>query len=418
METLEVVLIEDNLSDAILIRELLSPEQQLGMRREPQYHIKHYTHFEEAARNIVQARPDVVLLDLTLPDTPLAGSFPLFRERFPLLPVVVLTGLADEQFGVATIHQGAEDYLPKGEVTPSLLRRAIRYAIERQKIETEVELYREHLEELVMARTEALEASQEKLRQSERMASLGTLAAGIAHEINNPVGAILITAENAIEAMKDMSSGSECSKLLGETCEKIILQARRCSLVVKGVLQFAREQVTERAPTQLNMIVEHAIELVRDSAGSNSIQIAFERDETLQPIIINPLEIEQVLVNLIQNAVQACEPNGVVQVTTSHNRDGGVSLAVSDNGRGLTEEERKRIFDPFYTSRADEGGTGLGLSIVHSIVKGYGGTIDVSSEVGVGTKIVVVLPDGGLRERANHHDGRQGVTQYGEYSRS
>lgn len=227
--------------------------------------------------------------------------------------------------------------------------------------------------------------AQEQLRHSERLASIGTLAAGIAHEINNPTGGILMASQAALDDFDDRSFVRKC-------LNEIIDDAKRCSRIVKSVLRFSRQQPSELAPHDLNALVRRAAGMAQELLGSQSGRLELDLDESIQEAInVNSTEMEQVLINLIRNAFEAGGPDVCVKLHTSK-VDNMLRLVVSDNGPGMTSEQAGRIFDPFYTTRANQGGTGLGLSIVHGIVRAHGGTIKVESAPRAGCTFVIELP--------------------------
>lgn len=256
---------------------------------------------------------------------------------------------------------------------------------DRKMVEEELAAHRERLEELVAERTEELRASYQRLRRSERLASLGTLAAGIAHEINNPVNAILLSAQYALEA------GEACDVPLNDTLGGIIKEARRCGAIVKNVLRFAKEEKAPKSQAQLNDVVVRAATLARTYIQSPGLAIHAATDPGLPELMLNATQIEQVLINLIQNAVQAAGGTVRVELQTEAAAD-GVRLVVCDNGPGIPPERLLYVFDPFFSTRQNQGGTGLGLSIAHGIITDHNGTIDVRSEVGVGTTFIIQFP--------------------------
>lgn len=277
----------------------------------------------------------------------------------------------------------------KGQmIGASIIGRDITKRIE---VETELHRYREQLEFLVEERTRELIASQEQARRSERMASVGALAAGIAHEINNPVGAMLLAAQNSLDAVSDTDDPAAAGPVLQRLAKKIITNARRCSLIVKGILQFSKEQATERWPNDLNTIARSAHQLLCESINTNQVTFQLQLAENIPQILVNSVEFEQVLINLLKNAVESRETGVFITLTTAYDA-GKIRIIVEDNGRGITPQQLEHVFDPFYTTRQNQGGTGLGLSIVHGIVRSYGGTIDIKSTPGRGTSITVELP--------------------------
>ena len=270
----------------------------------------------------------------------------------------------------------------------------IRDITRRIVIERELALHRDHLESVVHDRTQALMRSQERLRQSERLASIGALAAGIAHEINNPVGAIMLSADNARNRLRDIGSIEEAKELFERTCSKIVSNAKRCGLIVKGVLQFARKQTTEKRPADINAIASNAVQLVRDSLDLRGTEIVCTLGTDIPHCTVNPMEIEQIFVNLVKNSVECTTENLRVEIVTKREQD-QVLICVRDNGPGMSEEQRQHIFDPFFTTRQQQGGTGLGMSIVHGIVSEHDGTITVDSLPTVGTTVTIMLPIAG-----------------------
>ncbi len=228
---------------------------------------------------------------------------------------------------------------------------------------------------------------EEKLRRSERLVSTGTLAAGIAHEINNPIGSILLAAQFALHSPE----AGGFSRELRESIEDVERHARRCGQVVKSVLQFARQEWTERVDCDLNHCLANARDLCGPVARETEVGIDVEPCPELLPVRIDPTGIEQVLLNVIRNAAQASPPGSRIGVT-SERVGGRARVRVRDRGRGMTEAERTYLFDPFYTTRREEGGTGLGLSIAHGIVTDFGGSIQVESQPGAGTEVTIELP--------------------------
>ena len=257
---------------------------------------------------------------------------------------------------------------------------------ERKRAEQELAEYREHLEELVERRTSELEASRKQLLQSERLASIGTLAAGIAHEINNPVGGTLLAAQNALNL-----KGKPDTAGIVETCLRdIVKNAKRCAQIVQGVLQFSKQERSGKWPSDLNAIIQHAAVLTKRYAQEHGGIIKLNLDDDLPEILLNPLEVEQVFVNLIRNAVEAGAGAIRVLICTKQTSE-SLRITVQDNGTGIPQEQTKHIFDPFFTTGRERGGTGLGLSIAHGIITEHGGTIDVQSRPGE-TMFIIDLP--------------------------
>jgi PAS domain S-box-containing protein len=227
---------------------------------------------------------------------------------------------------------------------------------------------------------------QRRERRAERLASLGTLAAGIAHEINNPVGAAWTAAETALAVQ--LQPGREA--MLTECLHIIATSMLRCRQIVQNVLRFAREEASAKRPEDINRIVTIAVDTTRHYARQRGASVSLETADTLPAIALSEVEIEQVLVNLIRNAIQSGE-NVEVTLRITGSPD-AVAIEVIDNGRGMTQRDAERVFDPFYSLRRNGTGTGLGLAIAHEIVADHGGSIQVLSALGQGTTVKVTLP--------------------------
>lgn len=258
---------------------------------------------------------------------------------------------------------------------------------ERVRVQEELAQYRDHLEELVRQRTRELERSQEELRRSERLASLGTFAAGLAHEINNPIGSILLAADNA----RRFGDGPQSQQIIERALTKIVANATRCGHIVKSVLQFARDEASDKLPGDLCSVLRNAIDATREYADQRGASVEFVAEDALPDVNMAPVVIEQAFVNLIRNAVESREAGARVTLQVER-RPGVVRVSVADDGRGLTPDQKSRLFDPFFTTRRQSGGTGLGMSISHGIIAEHGGTIDIDSRRRQGTVIIVELP--------------------------
>lgn len=230
-------------------------------------------------------------------------------------------------------------------------------------------------------------ASAEALRHSDRLSVIGTLAAGVAHEINNPVGSILLSAQLAQKQMDASIDLGPVSKQLSS----IVDDALRCGRIVKNVLTFSRPTSTEKTLANLNDVVQSAESLARKYVSSRKATLRLHLEDDLPQVLLNSTEMEQVLINLIRNALESKSEAVTVDITTQNDND-RVILLLEDDGAGIPANELMRLFDPFYTTRRSQGGTGLGLSISYGIVQEHGGTIAVESNVGTGTCVKLELP--------------------------
>jgi two-component system NtrC family sensor kinase len=236
-------------------------------------------------------------------------------------------------------------------------------------------------------RTRELEAerARERLHHAERLASVGTLASGIAHQINNPLNNILLTAEHALG-----ERGAEAPRLRHEALIASAEEARRCERIVRGLVAFARGEPGQKWPEDANQVLRRARDLAAGTAAEHQASVELLPCEGAVPILASSIALEQALVNVIRNAIQS-RPGAHVTLRTER-RNGTVRIAVRDDGCGMDGEAIRHLFDPFFTTRAAEGGTGLGLAVAHRIIADHHGTIDVVSRPGEGTLVSVDLP--------------------------
>ena len=229
----------------------------------------------------------------------------------------------------------------------------------------------ERLAAAIKERTAELEASQIRLREQERMATVGTLAAGIAHQINNPIGSILTSADFAI-LTADEDQGAETAR---EALKDIRAQAVRCGKIVRSVLQFSRAEPTEKWSSDLTSVLRTAVDVTSRYAEDRGAQVKLSLcpAASVYSTHMNPIELEQVFVNLIHNAIESRPSGAEVEIRTQLVDDDQIETIISDNGPGIAEGHASHIFDPFYTTRLREGGTGLGLSVAHGIIVDHGG---------------------------------------------
>jgi len=229
-----------------------------------------------------------------------------------------------------------------------------------------------------------LRDAEQSLQRAERLASIGTLAAGIAHEINNPLGAMLLSAEYALQKLDNRT-------VVEESLEDILSHVERCAQIVRSVLRFSRNDYSKKTGHDLSNLLHRAKDLTRHQAQQSGVLVDLDTSVGACCMTINPLEMEQVFVNLIVNAVESSKGGGRVSVKLDL-ADDRARVVVEDQGVGMPAELRSRVFDPFFTTRLHSGGTGLGLSIVHGIVRDHGGSIEVWSEPEKGTRVTVMLP--------------------------
>ncbi len=546
-ENVNVFLIEDNPGDARLIKEMLSE------CRDMEFVLQSAGTLKEGLELLSKGGFDVILLDLSLPDSSGIETLNKVRCAVPHMPVVLMTGMDSRQIGVEAVKNGAQDYLVKGSVDPNLLMRSLTYAIKRKQIEEDLRKSREELREkhtelsnlfgivetakrewertmdcvgslIIVADNKGrvkrcnrefmkfvgttyqeiigrgwkellfshdieatqldkknielyhkpsgrwfilnnypfkdikndiesseisgtviaihdttelkgiteelqrknkeldkaygeLKATQSKILQQEKMASIGQLAAGVAHEINNPIGFIssnlgtlkkyidrisdFITAQSdainksggaPLEELNRMRESLKLDFIIEDTRELIdesIDGAERVRDIVLNLKNFSRVDKAESHHADINECIESTIKIVW-----NEIKYKAELKKDYGDIPLTkcyPQQLNQVFMNILVNAAHAIGKKGEISVKT-WNGDGSIHVSIADTGCGISEKNINKIFEPFFTTKEVGKGTGLGLSIVYDIIKKHDGDISVKSEVGKGTEFIITIP--------------------------
>lgn len=265
--------------------------------------------------------------------------------------------------------------------------------------EGQIEEYSRTLEEKVEERTKKLKEIQEQLLQAEKLAAIGQLAAGVAHELNNPVGGILGYAQYT-KGMLGKNETIDGSKK--ENVEKYIgfieKESVRCKQIVNNLLNFSRTSQAEFCLFKINNIIEDTLLLARHQFHTSSIEVKTDLCQPSPEVEGSPNQIQQVLTNIIINAMQAMPEGGQITITTNPqqqqagSKQAELEISIADNGCGIPEENLHKLFEPFFTTKETGKGTGLGLSVSYGIIKNHKGTISVKSKEGQGTEFIVKLP--------------------------
>jgi len=504
---IKVLLIEDNPGDVRLIRELI-----IEVKNE-KFELETADKLSKGLKLLTENKFDIVLTDLGLLETQGLDTFRKIHDKVPSVPIIVLTGLDDENVATKAVHEGAQDYLVKGQIDGNLLSRAVRYAIERKqkeeelrnakiftesiisnvpeviysvnremkviyispkceqlygytseefindptklwmevihpedrqmlepihdkltkgesysfeyriinkygntrwvhdtgnplldhegkverlegsitditerkRMEEELKRYNEHLEEEVKQRTN-------ELIQSEKMASIGQMIAGVAHEVNNPLGYINSNTgiiEEQILSLKEICKEKETLQKLhniNELLETNIKGINRITTITKSLKRFAMPDEGEITPADINQGIQDTL-LILHNQLKHRIEV-FENYGKIPKINCNIGQLNQVFMNLILNASQAMDKGKIWIKTWVDNNN--IFIEIIDNGNGIPEEAINNIFDPFFTTK--KNGTGLGLSLCYRIIKDHKGDIIVESKVGKGTTMLIKLP--------------------------
>ena len=267
-----------------------------------------------------------------------------------------------------------------------------------RKSHVELQDWGRTLEQKVKEATHELHIAQAEAARGEKLASVGLLAAGIAHELNNPLTGVLTFSHLVRKQFADGSPEAEDLDL-------VIQETKRCAAIIRRLLDFAREKTPEKSFADLNKLIEETTQLIEQPAHVENIDIIMDFDEKLPAVWIDEDLIKQVVMNILVNAQHAIEGEGSITIRTKYHPDFRraeladqpvpmAEITFADTGCGIPAEDLQRIFDPFFTTKGVGKGTGLGLSVSHGTVKAHGGLIEVESTVGEGTEFHVYLPIG------------------------
>lgn len=493
-KSIRVLLIEDNPGDARLIREMLKDAKDFSF---------------DLADSVLKGKeylsgndPDVILLDLSLPDSSGIETFYEILGQTSKVPIILMTGLEDENMAARAVREGAQDYLVKGQTDERLLTRSILYSIERKNSEEGKKRLQEEIKKTEQLKIEAraqkewqstfdnitdlisihdrdfniirfnrafadhfgfssekaienkcyklfhgtsspiancphqrtlctfkpetenlMQPNSQKLLRvstfpyyshegeligsvhivkditeerekemrlimSERLAALGQMVSGVAHEINNPLASIAGCAEGLLNRVKKEKYDPD---LFGNYLNIIEEEIIRCKVIVKNVLSFASKGTYEKKKIDVHKVLDRTLEIIAFQGRSGNVEIIRNYSDKIPVIQGSEGDLRQVFMALIINAFDAMEDKGKFTIETLIE---GNKLLIKfiDSGPGIAEEHAQRIFDPFFTTKSEKGGTGLGLSVARKIIENHGGSIDISSENGKGTTFSISLP--------------------------
>lgn len=423
---------DDPVTNLLLVED--SPEyvslvcRMLGDLPGMEFNVSVVGSISEAREQLGGGPVDLVIMDLTLADSDGANTLQALRDFSGELPVIVLTGLDDDDLAIQALKNGAEDYLVKGQVNRQLLIRSVRYAIEGKSVERELARARIDLERRVAERTAELQKtnarlekeigdrrqaeealresngqlaealgrlreSQEHVIQRERLHALGRMASGIAHDFNNALAPILGFSEMILlkpEVLHD-------PKRVRNYVEMIHNAAKESAAVAGRLRDFYRYREDSEAfgPVSLAELIPQVIAFTqpkwKDQALASGTTVTIRTDlQNVPSVLGNESELREMLANIVFNAVDAISGAGVIEFRCYLHGDRAI-VEVSDTGCGMDEEICDRCLEPFFSTKAEHG-TGLGLGIVYGIVRRHDGDISIDSEPGQGTTVTISLP--------------------------
>jgi two-component system NtrC family sensor kinase len=320
----------------------------------------------------------------------LALFLAFFVRRFIQKPVWELTrGVRRVAAGDLDHKIGTEWRTEIGE----LARDFNQMTVDLKRARQEIEEWGHSLEDRVQERTAELEEAQAQLLQSEKLASLGKLAASVAHEINNPIMGILTFIRTFQGWVKNVDFPAEKNQEFRQDLTIMGKETMRISKIVRSLLAFARRSKLDRQEVQINELLSQCVELLDHQLSLQDVDIVLDLSDDLPQIRVDGGQIQQAIMNLLINASEAMSGGGTLTLGSRITEDGkSVSIRVADTGSGIPEEVMGKLFDPFFTTKEPGKGTGLGLPVSYGIVRRHGGTIDVTSPPGEGAEFEIVLP--------------------------
>ncbi len=412
-----ILIVDDQAGCIVMLKALLSAHG---------FEVESANTGDEALAMLRRHTPDLIILDVMLEHesgTDLCGRIHS-QVEFADIPIVFLSGLDERENRVVGFHAGARDFIMKGADVREMVARIGLHA----KLAANEKLLRRRNEELNFA-YEQLRATQEQMIHSARLALLGQLSAGAAHEMSTPMGFVISNVKGISSGIDDLNQLLDATDALLEfyeedgECDEFVRRLKRvrqlrvgldiegtrtelramCRETLEGLefltriaqdlREFSRDDKQDLILSDLNSLVEKAIHFAR---GALEPRITLERNfDEIPPILCIPTRITQVLLIVLMNAVQAVVERGTIRISTALVKD-RVRVLVSDTGTGIAADHLKRIFEPFFTTKPPEKGTGLGLAIAEKIVRFHGGEISASSCLGEGTTVAIELPLSGV----------------------
>ncbi len=411
-KTHRILCVEDNVADRYLFKQLL-----LSLSSETPVRSEFASSVAQAARLLESGPFDVIFLDLSLGSSRGLDTLKMIQISSRNVPIIVLSGLEDRTLALELIRHGAQDFLPKEGLTAGMVQRSMIFAMERQRVQDELVALNNNL----MKANQLNRSMELQLIQADKMESLGRLAAGIAHEVKNPLGAILQGSQALVTWGR-----SHDAELVATVAEKLKISADRACRIIQGMLDFSRDDQLERTLVAPHQILERVSDLCRHDFDKAQVTLRVVAEDDLPPVLADAVKLEQVVINLLLNALHAVEEKrGEVSLGVSSGvigevgkDEGGrrtdrlrrndcvVVFEIRDNGPGIPQEKLPKIFDPFFTTKPTGRGTGLGLSVAKKIVNLHGGEIEVenvSSPVGCRARVFLkAVPDQPMEPSSRH----------------
>ncbi len=404
---MKLLLIEDTPDDAEVFQEVLAAAKSLPAQ------LEWATTVADGIAALRETKFDLVVTDLALPDAKGIQAVQMLRAVTSGIPIVVLTSSDEDKIITEAIQAGAQDFLVKGyiQVYRDLLPRTIRYAIERKRAEEKEKALMAEAAAKEFQRTAELSAAYRELQQaqnmliqSEKLAAVGQLASGIAHEVKNPLNIILQCVNYLEPELKNLAQQLEVVQTIRQA-------VKAADKIIRGLLDFSKPVDLTLKPMSLGTVIEDALTLAEPKLAQKKIHLTKEIAADLPDVLLDPQQMQQVLINVILNASDAMQPGGALSIRCGAQelRNFGTGVGsrasdtfrlgqmvviceVQDTGSGIRKDDLSRMFSPFFTTKPPGEGVGLGLWICAAIVQSHRGMMHIVSEEGAGTTVRVILP--------------------------
>jgi signal transduction histidine kinase len=407
-ESLKILIVEDDEDDAFFIKDIL--KEGLG---EPAPLIDHYSSIDSSLKQLNPFNYDLAMFDYRLGEINGIELLRNIRKQGCDIPIILFTGQGDQEVAVEAMKAGATDYLTKGKLSIESVTQSIRYALGLRKEaelrkRAEEKLKKSHVDltlshEELQASMEKLKKAQNQILRSEKLAGIGRMVAGVCHEILNPLN--IISGHSQSLLIERKNDGNLCNDL-----NSIMEEIQRISKIISSLLKFSRKGNMEFKKSDIRKELESVLSLVEKEMQLEGIQTIRKFDSEILPVFIDTDGMRQVFLNIINNAKFAMHRGGVFTVSTevlipeenwsfyqgkdspTPNPKNIMRVKFLDTGLGIRKEDMEKIFEPFFTTKPEEKGTGLGLSVSYSIIEKHGGRLEVESEIGLGTAVIIDLP--------------------------
>lgn len=384
-ETVKLLVVDDETA----IRELLA----ISLNRRG-YQVLTAATVAEAIEAAVAHQPELVLMDFQLPDGDGLAALQQIKSFHPSCSVIMATGHGNEELAVTLMKAGASEYLLKpfdmrtlpDRVDAVRKLREIELAnqalqAEREQLLLQIEAWNDELQRRVQEKTEALHRAQLEIAQTEKLAALGYLAAGMAHEIRNPLNSISLFTQL-------LQQGADAAEA-GEYHSKILKEVDRIDGIIRKLVDAANRSRQVTDAVQLDQVVREALDIFAPQIEARQIRVILTCPQTIPPIKADRTELEQIFTNLLMNAIEELPQKGTLTIGISC-CEGKIEVRVSDTGGGILPEHQDAIFKPFFSTKSR--GTGIGLPVARRIARLYHGDVSIEQTSTAGTTFLVTIP--------------------------